>query len=134
MLPATIPYEFIRDSQMFPVGRHELKALHIPGHTLGLVAFQLDDRYLFTGDSIFIQSIARSDLGGKAETWAPLHGRSLRRLLDLRCQRVRSLCEADSVRRKRYGRHCRSKTRRRPVPDAGARGKALGLREAACAC
>jgi glyoxylase-like metal-dependent hydrolase (beta-lactamase superfamily II)/rhodanese-related sulfurtransferase len=83
LLPATIPYEFIRDSQVFPVGRHELKALHIPGHTLGLVAFRLDDSYLFTGDSIFIRSIARPDLGGKAETWAPLHGRSLRRLLGL---------------------------------------------------
>ena len=83
LLPATIPYGFIRDSQMFPVGRHELKALHIPGHTLGLVAFQLDDKYLFAGDSIFIRSIARPDLGGKAETWAGLHGRSLRRLLGL---------------------------------------------------
>jgi glyoxylase-like metal-dependent hydrolase (beta-lactamase superfamily II) len=83
VLPATIPYEFIREGQTFPVGRHELKALHIPGHTLGLVAFRLGDRYLFTGDSIFIRSIARPDLGGKAETWAPLHGRSLRRLLGL---------------------------------------------------
>ena len=83
VLPATIPYEFIRDGQIFPVGRHKLEALHIPGHTLGLVAFRLDDRYLFTGDSIFIRSIARPDLGGKAETWAPLHGRSLRRLLGL---------------------------------------------------
>jgi glyoxylase-like metal-dependent hydrolase (beta-lactamase superfamily II)/rhodanese-related sulfurtransferase len=83
VLPATIPYEFIREGQTFPVGRHELKALHIPGHTLGLVAFRLDDKYLLTGDSIFIRSIARPDLGGKAETWASLHGRSLRRLLDL---------------------------------------------------
>jgi glyoxylase-like metal-dependent hydrolase (beta-lactamase superfamily II) len=83
VLPATIPYEFIREGQMFPVGRHELEALHIPGHTLGLVAFRLDDGHLFTGDSIFIRSIARPDLGGKAETWAPLHGRSLRRLLGL---------------------------------------------------
>jgi glyoxylase-like metal-dependent hydrolase (beta-lactamase superfamily II)/rhodanese-related sulfurtransferase len=83
VLPATIPSEFIRDGQMFPVGRHDLEALHIPGHTLGLVAFRLDDRYLFTGDSIFIRSIARPDLGGKAETWASLHARSLRRLLNL---------------------------------------------------
>jgi glyoxylase-like metal-dependent hydrolase (beta-lactamase superfamily II) len=83
LLPATIPYELIREGQIFTFGRHELQALHIPGHTLGLVAFRLDQRYLFTGDSIFIQSIARPDLGGKAEAWAPLHGRSLRRLLDL---------------------------------------------------
>jgi glyoxylase-like metal-dependent hydrolase (beta-lactamase superfamily II) len=83
VLPATISYEYIREGQRFPVGRHELTALHIPGHTLGLVAFRLADRYLFTGDSIFIRSIARPDLGGKADTWAPLHGRSLRRLLAL---------------------------------------------------
>jgi glyoxylase-like metal-dependent hydrolase (beta-lactamase superfamily II) len=83
VLPATIPYEFIRDGQRFPVGRRHLEALHIPGHTLGLVAFRLDDSYLFSGDSIFIRSIARPDLGGKADTWALLHGRSLRRLLEL---------------------------------------------------
>ncbi|MCI0656779.1 MAG: MBL fold metallo-hydrolase, partial [Acidobacteria bacterium] len=75
--------QFITDNQVFPIGEHELKALHIPGHTLGLVALRLGDRYLFTGDSIFIQSIARPDLGGRADAWAPLHGRSLRRLLSL---------------------------------------------------
>ncbi len=83
VLPAAIPYEQIRDGQTFPFGRHELKAFHIPGHTLGQVALGLDDRYLFAGDSIFMRSIARPDLGGKAETWAPLHARSLRRLLSL---------------------------------------------------
>lgn len=83
VLPAAFSYEFLRDGQVFRVGTHELKALHIPGHTLGLVAFELDEKFLFTGDSIFIRSIARPDLGGKAESWAPLHGRSLRRLLGL---------------------------------------------------
>jgi glyoxylase-like metal-dependent hydrolase (beta-lactamase superfamily II)/rhodanese-related sulfurtransferase len=83
VLPARIPYEFIRDGQIFRVGRQELTTLHIPGHTLGLVAFRLYDTYLFTGDSIFIRSISRPDLGGKTETWAPLHGRSLRKLLEL---------------------------------------------------
>jgi len=83
VLPATIPYEFIREGQTFPAGRHVLQALHIPGHTLGMVALRLDDNYLFTGDSIFIRSIARPDLGGKAETWAPLHARSLWKLLGL---------------------------------------------------
>ncbi len=83
VVPATIPYESIQDGQVFPVGLHQLEALHVPGHTLGLIAFRLDDRYLFAGDSIFIRSIARPDLGGKADSWAPLHGRSLRRLLGL---------------------------------------------------
>jgi glyoxylase-like metal-dependent hydrolase (beta-lactamase superfamily II) len=83
LVPSTIPYEPIREGQVFPVGLHHLDALHIPGHTLGSVAFRLEGRYLFAGDSIFIHSIARPDLGGKADLWAPLHGRSLRRLLAL---------------------------------------------------
>jgi glyoxylase-like metal-dependent hydrolase (beta-lactamase superfamily II)/rhodanese-related sulfurtransferase len=80
LLPAVIPFEFLREGQAFRLGRHELKVLHVPGHTLGMVALQLDEKYLFSGDSIFIQSVSRPDLGGKAESWAPLHARSLRRL------------------------------------------------------
>jgi glyoxylase-like metal-dependent hydrolase (beta-lactamase superfamily II) len=83
VLPATMAYEFLRDNQIFSIRRTELQAMHIPGHTLGLVAFRLGNRYLFTGDSIFIRSIARPDLGGRADTWAPLHARSLRKLLEL---------------------------------------------------
>lgn len=83
MLPATITYDAIWDGEVFPVGAHELRALHIPGHTLGLVALQLDNQYLFGGDSVFINSISRPDLGGKAEHWARLHTRSLRRLIEL---------------------------------------------------
>lgn len=83
LLPGSISYEPLRDGQIVPLGRHQLRVMHIPGHTLGLVAFRLDDEYLFAGDSIFIRSIARPDLGGKAEAWAPLHGRSLRRLMTL---------------------------------------------------
>jgi len=83
MLPATFSYEGLRDGQVFRLGKHELRAIHVPGHTLGLVAFLLDEEYLFTGDSIFIDSIARPDLGGKAEAWAPMHMKSLRKLLAL---------------------------------------------------
>ena len=83
MIPGSIMYDAIWDGEVFPVGSHELRAIHSPGHTLGMIAFQLDDKYLFSGDSIFIQSISRPDLGGKAENWAPLHVRSLRKLLGL---------------------------------------------------
>src|SRR5690348_16712119 len=83
VLPATIPYQAIRDGQIFKVGQVEIEAVHIPGHTLGLVALRIGDRYIFAGDSICIGSIARPDLGGKAATWAPLHFRSLRKLAAL---------------------------------------------------
>jgi glyoxylase-like metal-dependent hydrolase (beta-lactamase superfamily II)/rhodanese-related sulfurtransferase len=83
VLPAKIDYQYVRDSQIFTVGGHEIKTIHIPGHTLGNVAFLLDGKILFTGDSIFIESIARPDLGGKGDTWAPIHYHSLRLLMAL---------------------------------------------------
>ncbi len=83
MLPATIAYEPLRDGQIFHVGNQQLEVLHIPGHTLGLVALRIADNYLFTGDSIFIRSISRPDLGGKADAWAPLHAHSLQKLAKL---------------------------------------------------
>jgi len=83
VLPAKIPYDFLEDGLEFSVGSVEILTLHIPGHTLGNVAYLLDDRYLFTGDSIFVESIARPDLGGRGDTWAPIHYQSLRMLLEL---------------------------------------------------
>lgn len=77
MLPATIEYERLWDGFTLSFGTSHLRGIHIPGHTLGNMAFLVNDRFLFTGDSIFIRSIARPDLGGKGETWAPLHYHSL---------------------------------------------------------
>jgi glyoxylase-like metal-dependent hydrolase (beta-lactamase superfamily II) len=84
VLPARLDFNYLRDGQQFEIGRHELTTVHIPGHTLGNTAFVLDGRFVFTGDSIFIESISRPDLGGHGDTWAPLHYASLRRLLELR--------------------------------------------------
>ena len=83
VLPARMPFEFLRDEQEFKFGRLRLRVLHVPGHTLGNVAFVADDRYVLAGDSIFLRSIARPDLGGRGETWAPLHWASLRRMMEL---------------------------------------------------
>jgi glyoxylase-like metal-dependent hydrolase (beta-lactamase superfamily II) len=83
VLPATIGYEYLTDGRTFEVGGAKVETIHIPGHTLGNVAFLVDGTYLFTGDSIFIESIARPDLGGQGETWAPIHYASLRKLLEL---------------------------------------------------
>ena len=83
MLPATIEYEAISAHTVFRVGTHELQVIHVPGHTLGLIALLLDGEYLAGGDSIFVNSVSRPDLGGQAESWARLHTRSLRKLLEL---------------------------------------------------
>ncbi len=72
MLPARMAYRPLEAGQTFRIGSAEVKALHFPGHTLGMVAFLIEGRYLLSGDSLFLESIARPDLGGKAEAWAPL--------------------------------------------------------------
>ncbi len=83
MLPARIAYRPLEAGQTFRVGAAEVRVLHFPGHTLGMVAFLIEDRYLLSGDSLFLESIARPDLGGKAEAWAPLLYDSLMRMSQL---------------------------------------------------
>lgn len=46
-----------------------INALYSPGHTIGSTSFIIDDTYLMTGDILFIDSIGRPDLAGKAEDW-----------------------------------------------------------------
>lgn len=83
MLPATIAYRPLAGGQTMRLGRAEIRALHFPGHTLGMVAFLIDGRYLLSGDSLFLESIARPDLGGRAEVWTPLLYASLRKMEEL---------------------------------------------------
>ncbi|SCZ49594.1 MBL fold metallo-hydrolase [Thiohalomonas denitrificans] len=83
MLPARIPYRPLESEQTFTLGRTDIKVLHYPGHTLGMVAFLIDGRFLLNGDSLFLESIARPDLGGKADTWTPLLYASLKRMEEL---------------------------------------------------
>ena len=83
MLPARIAYRPLEAEQTFRIGQAEVKVLHFPGHTLGMVAFLIEGRYLLSGDSLFLESIARPDLGGRAEAWAPLLYASLMRMAGL---------------------------------------------------
>src|SRR5215216_5350618 len=45
--------EYLRDGQTFTWGKTAVRALHIPGHTLGAVAYVIDDT-VFTGDTLFL--------------------------------------------------------------------------------
>ena len=83
MLPATYSYEPSWSGKTYQLGKVQLQTLHIPGHTLGNLAFVLDGKYLFCGDSLFLRSIARPDLGGRTEAWTPLHYKSLQSLMQL---------------------------------------------------
>jgi len=76
---ATFKYQKIGDDQVyaFSKGGPEIRALHMPGHTPGSTSYMIDNQYLITGDTVFILSIGRPDLGGKAEEWSKLLYRTL---------------------------------------------------------
>ncbi|MGE7952870.1 MBL fold metallo-hydrolase [Lysinibacillus xylanilyticus] len=47
----------------------DVGAIYSPGHTIGSTSFVVDNKYLLTGDILFIDSIGRPDLAGLAEDW-----------------------------------------------------------------
>jgi len=66
------PYTPLVDGAIhcFSLGGPTVRVLFTPGHTPGSTSFVIDDRFLVSGDLIFINSVGRPDLGGKAEEWA----------------------------------------------------------------
>nr|WP_239575130.1 MBL fold metallo-hydrolase [Geomicrobium sediminis] len=67
----TFNYKPIEDNTHLQVGasRIDIQSLETPGHTIGSMSFIIDEVYLLTGDILFIDSIGRPDLAGKAEDW-----------------------------------------------------------------
>ena len=61
----TIPKidKFINDGDVIKLGEKEIKVIHTPGHTQGGVCYYTDGK-LFTGDTIFRESVGRCDLPG----------------------------------------------------------------------
>ena len=55
--------KFIEDNEIIKLGNLEIKVIHTPGHTQGGVCFYVNDN-LFSGDTIFRESVGRCDLDG----------------------------------------------------------------------
>lgn len=68
------PYHQLVDGEKFTFsnGGALVRVLFTPGHTPGSTSFIIDEKYIISGDMIFINSVGRPDLGGKAEDWAHL--------------------------------------------------------------
>ncbi|AXK16945.1 hypothetical protein COF67_28200 [Bacillus toyonensis] len=64
-------YEPLVEGSVITVGgtKIEIDALYSPGHTIGSTSFIVDNSYLLSGDILFVDSIGRPDLAGKAEDW-----------------------------------------------------------------
>lgn len=65
---------FLADQEVLNLGGTEIRCHHVPGHSAGSLGFEVSSRYLFTGDTLFIQDCGRTDLetGSVAEMFASL--------------------------------------------------------------
>jgi glyoxylase-like metal-dependent hydrolase (beta-lactamase superfamily II) len=78
--PGKLAFQPLTDGDTIVFGRATLRAVHVPGHTLGSVALIADEGVALTGDFLFVQSIGRPDLAGRSEAWAKLLWQSLERV------------------------------------------------------
>lgn len=53
----------VRDGDVISVGSVSLEVIHVPGHSPGGMALSVPG-YLFTGDTLFVEAVGRSDLPG----------------------------------------------------------------------
>jgi glyoxylase-like metal-dependent hydrolase (beta-lactamase superfamily II)/rhodanese-related sulfurtransferase len=78
--PFTYDFTAITDGLRVPIGRRlhlEVAAVAAPGHTEGSTVYRLGDAAVFTGDTLFLESVGRPDLADQAESYAHLLYRSL---------------------------------------------------------
>jgi len=77
--PSPAPQVLVSDGEIIRIGQTGLKIIHTPGHTPGSICLYGEGN-LFTGDTLFVGAVGRTDLkGGSFETLLD----SLGRLLDL---------------------------------------------------
>jgi len=80
------PFHTISDNQTLKFGSSVIRAIHTPGHTLESTTYILNDKYLFTGDTLFINGVGRPDLKADSDATRARAGllfRSLQKLLAL---------------------------------------------------
>jgi glyoxylase-like metal-dependent hydrolase (beta-lactamase superfamily II) len=53
----------LEDGDTIPFGRHKLTVLHTPGHSPGGICLHVENN-LFTGDTLFVGAVGRTDLPG----------------------------------------------------------------------
>lgn len=71
---ARFDYTKLMDNQVFRCGsaKIDIQVVFTPGHTPGSTSYLIDNRFLITGDTVFLQSVGRPDLGGKVDEWADI--------------------------------------------------------------
>ena len=77
--PAKIEFAKADEGTVIAIGPASVSVVHTPGHTEGSVSYVAGKDVALTGDFIFVNSIGRPDLGGKAAEWTKQLWASLER-------------------------------------------------------
>lgn len=64
---AQFPHRALADGDRIPVGATRLTVLHTPGHTDESHSYLLEDRCVFTGDTLFLDAVGRPDLEARGD-------------------------------------------------------------------
>lgn len=69
---ARIDYTRLADDQQLSLSPSGTKihCMFTPGHTPGSTSYVVDGKYLISGDTVFLQSVGRPDLGGQVDAWS----------------------------------------------------------------
>lgn len=64
-------YQKLEEHAEITVGHTKIniQPIYSPGHTIGSTSLIVDNQYLLSGDILFVESIGRPDLAGKADDW-----------------------------------------------------------------
>jgi hydroxyacylglutathione hydrolase len=54
----------VKDGEQIKLGNTVITVLHTPGHSKESICLLVDDRFVFTGDTLFVESCGRIDLAG----------------------------------------------------------------------
>ncbi|MCL7963425.1 MAG: MBL fold metallo-hydrolase [marine benthic group bacterium] len=68
--PGILPFTALEDGQDLAVGAGTVRVIHTPGHTEGSMTFVAGPGAALTGDFLFVESVGRPDLAGRAEEWS----------------------------------------------------------------
>lgn len=65
---ATCATHFLKENDTIQIGKLKIKVIHTPGHTPCSISLLLNEKYVFTGDALFVRGCGRTDFqGGSAE-------------------------------------------------------------------
>lgn len=74
------PFKFLKENNKIKAGDIVLEVFHTPGHTKGSICL-LGEDFIFTGDTLFKDSIGRTDLPGGSKQEMKLSLKKLKKVL-----------------------------------------------------